>query len=66
MILTEEDARQKICHKLRDLEQEDMCIASDCMAWRWARGSADVGGIKRPNPEDSRPMGYCGLAGRPE
>jgi hypothetical protein len=28
------------------------CIASDCMAWRWADGRAQSG------------KGYCGLAGK--
>lgn len=34
------------------------CIASRCMAWRWAR--AEVGGTA---PLERQ--GYCGLAGRP-
>jgi hypothetical protein len=46
--------------------QGGACVASRCMAWRWAQGSNEVGGIKRVDPEDSRPVGYCGAFGRPE
>ena len=31
------------------------CIASDCMAWRWLKGSEQAGTGR----------GYCGRAGRP-
>jgi hypothetical protein len=31
------------------------CIASDCMAWRWAKGDAASSGGQ----------GFCGLAGHP-
>ncbi len=39
------------------------CLASVCMAWRWTHSSAEVGGVKRIDHEDTRPLGYCGLAG---
>ncbi len=73
MTYTEEDARKSWCPS-----DHGSCIASGCMAWRWAQ---------KPNPDwspnmsqqwpqkDTRndpPMyiadttrGYCGLAGRP-
>jgi len=41
----------------RTPEQQDgptMCVADNCMAWRWARLSLD-------EPQ----KGYCGLAGKP-
>lgn len=31
------------------------CIASECMAWRWAMAEA----------EGCTPLGYCGLGGKP-
>ena len=42
-----------------------LCIASDCMMWRWnAYGAVDVRGksIAVPITEQG---GYCGLAGKP-
>lgn len=41
------------------------CIASACMAWRWA--TEYTAGPPRYEPE-AKPVtrGYCGLAGRPE
>lgn len=37
-----------------DVGKNALCIASDCMAWRWTRSSII---------DDA---GYCGLAGRPD
>lgn len=37
-----------------------LCIATDCMAWRWS--------LSRPRPDASLgsvPEGFCGLADRP-
>lgn len=68
MELIEEIAKEKICphmtgcinsNKVAQYDSEPKhgninCIASDCMAWRWAyQGDA----IER--------TGFCGLAGRP-
>ena len=39
------------------------CIASQCMAWRWADG---VDPRNPKHPEGVRPYGYCGLAGYPD
>lgn len=36
------------------------CIASDCMAWRWAETFNNAGQV-----HESRTDGYCGLAGKP-
>ena len=39
------------------------CIASDCMMWRWEKGTAIVdGGLQADVQLD---IGYCGLAGKP-
>lgn len=40
------------------LPQIVCCIASECMAWRWARDVREVSSL------DRRP-GFCGLAGVP-
>lgn len=50
----------------RDLAMlnECRCIASDCMAWRWAdKAGADAAG--KPNYYPGHWKGYCGKAGRP-
>lgn len=53
MLLTEEEARTKWCHCLRQEGSEDnRCMASGCMAWRWAKGEW----------HGKEPRGYCGLA----
>jgi hypothetical protein len=41
-----------------------LCLASACMAWRWALGVAeDASGNEYSAPSTTR--GYCGLAGKP-
>lgn len=48
------------------------CLASACMAWRWGRDAAgDVAYQVTKMPDNpghtlNAPMGFCGLAGRPE
>lgn len=77
MLLTEKDAAKKWCPHARFSGAEEpaanrwikedapntnpppcRCIASACMQWRWA-----------PHPDGRGawpPVGYCGLAGRPD
>lgn len=51
-----------------DDKQRYNCIASDCMAWRWAEGSPSTDtylasdGTQCQFPQ----FGFCGLAGKPE
>jgi hypothetical protein len=62
-VVTEEEALTRWCPHARDAdlvgnrfeENGAACIGSQCMSWRWVKGSekASVG------------RGYCGLAGRP-
>ncbi len=74
MILTEQEAKQKLCH--RTLANTGTyanaygacggyCRASKCMAWRWARGHSPkelaVRATYNPNPVEE-PEGWCGLA----
>ncbi len=38
MLMTEEQAREKICHKFLTATGDGdfgRCLAADCMAWRW-------------------------------
>jgi len=61
MILTEEEARKKLCHKTLGPTVVSgeanyypaACVASDCMAWRKIMDMRDA----------SVDHGYCGLAG---
>jgi len=75
MILTEKEARRKWCPQTsyapspgEEIPNFARCIASDCMAWRWAKDE------KRMLDDDGDPIGfgrgivggYCGFAGKPE
>lgn len=71
MLLTEEQAKTKWCPFVRlsgqpntfnraDPMEHLYCIASACMAWRWA-GYRPVPSQNVPNQNEAH--GYCGLAG---
>lgn len=62
-VYTEEEAKKITC-----CNKVGRCVASGCMAWRWAGGLSDyihpedaLDGIGRESME----QGYCGLAGKP-
>jgi hypothetical protein len=74
MILTEKEARGKLCHatmtpsplrREEDLFCPARCFASECMAWRWAVDPRGEPAMKKEGDE-YRETGYCGLAGEPE
>lgn len=82
MILTEEEAKTKRCQEgfwpyapmhSKDSAAPLTCIGSECMAWRWKRGSVYVPDVidktlftKYEDKGDySTTHGYCGKAGRP-
>lgn len=46
-----------------EMAQALPCIASACMAWRW-KGWENW--IPDKDPHSGQPLGYCGLAGKPE
>jgi hypothetical protein len=59
MIVTEEEAKTKICHRILKLEKHiniddttggGPCVASECMAWRWFKDKEDI------------QKGFCGIA----
>lgn len=70
-MLTEQNAMKKRCY--RDLSST--CVGSMCMAWRWfspapeieifRRGESDADFVKRRDHEQSKRMGFCGVAGIP-
>lgn len=45
--------------KPRILRGNALCIASECMAWRWDEWDANGG------RQMTKTHGYCGLAGKP-
>jgi len=56
MICTEEEAKDKWCPMAgnpRASRQDEGCIATNCMAWRWYNDCHGNGG-------------YCGLADKPK
>lgn len=76
--MTEEEAKNHLCpiaarnRRLNGEELGSNCVGADCMAWRWdEEGNLDreehynatAGGI--PNSGPPKPIGYCGLAGKP-
>ena len=43
----------------------NLCIASDCMAWRWISVGKEIRTMdQRTQPAPLPTKGYCGLAGR--
>ncbi len=74
MLLTEEDAAKKWCHRETGVNRTPPCIGSSCMAWRavhqwrirsdheWETGTPQ-GNFVGPNNQ-TRTLGYCGLAGK--
>jgi len=59
--LTEDQARAKSCPFARNRastkQTDGLCLASDCMAWRW-----EAAAVREENNKIF-PFGYCGLAG---
>jgi hypothetical protein len=77
-MMTEEEAQQKWCPQSRSQQHDGanrkdgasggigVCIASQCMAWRWAvePKTRDEWNDRYPN-RSIRAEGFCGLSGRP-
>jgi len=52
-VMTEDEARKKWCPEAPEVDN-NRCIGSGCMAWRWTNG----------NPTAGVGRGFCGRAGR--
>ena len=67
MLHNEHEARERWCYMTLGTNRSK-CLASDCMAWRWAeytpRGYGNEGSELTDRPEERR--GFCGLAGLPK
>ena len=62
---TEKQAGRIICHRRIDANrpiQDQQCVGSMCMAWRFAEILVDGPDSYQSEPG---PKGYCGLAGLP-
>lgn len=46
-------------------EPVTMCIASECMAWRWLVGDMQIPDGNNGFRFAQKQEGYCGLAGKP-
>lgn len=77
MTLTEEEAKTKWCPQLTGPNNSsgtgNVCIASACMAWRWAIKKGDyfyskgghLGATENVLEIETVGQGYCGKAGKP-
>jgi hypothetical protein len=70
MLSNEHAAKQRWCHITLGANKAK-CIASECMAWRWAEFTPHVyepydQGVpeEKETPEERR--GFCGIAGQPK
>lgn len=70
MLYNEHDARERWCYITLGTNKSK-CLASDCMAWRWAEYTPHVyeqilqgETEEKDKPEERR--GFCGLAGLPK
>jgi len=70
MLANEHGAKQKWCHMTLGATRAK-CLASECMAWRWAEFTPHVYENYdqqvpegKEKPEERR--GYCGIAGLPK
>lgn len=63
MIVTEGEAKAKVCPDFCAAASEGVkvvgCLASECMAWRWADN------FPGPRDIDNPRKGFCGKAGYP-
>lgn len=66
MIVTEKEARLKVCPYRSDPRGRGNCLASDCMKWRWMprKSPKELEERKQwpliPNTNEEEPTGYCG------
>lgn len=62
---TEEEAKGKWCFQsMAGGSYWKKCVASECMAWRWIRGT-ELMALELVRKEDNLKVGYCGIAGKP-
>lgn len=70
--MTEDEAKKRACFEAATFGASQQvadgpgphCIASQCMAWRWAVVVNKHGDRVRSDATDT-PTGYCGKAGQP-
>jgi len=70
MLTNEQGAKQRWCHVTLGTNRSK-CLASECMAWRWAEFTPHVyeqfdQGLleEKEHPEERR--GFCGIAEQPK
>lgn len=73
--MTEEEARKKVCKQIPVFDElgilrgadRILCIASDCMKWRWGKQEEiEIDrGYSQPPDIDVVDSGFCGRGGKP-
>lgn len=63
MLLTEEEAKEKWCHRYSDSDGFRSCIGDSCMAWRWHSVILHHEEPIQHVEVRKTGKGYCGLAG---
>lgn len=69
MLFTEQEAKDRACcgtfwRKGPDGVSIPACVASQCMAWRWANSGRPV--YSDAAVIGNEDVGYCGFVGKPE
>lgn len=63
--VSEVEAKSKLCCLTGQSDNDQCCVGSGCMAWRWVETHIDNGEGRGELVPSTDTHGYCGLAGPP-